>query len=450
MISGIRKRFGIVLDRTNPMELRVFAGLELFCFPASIITALAIPLLVVNRFWWGIPLPDWANIAIKILLAAATGYITNYIAVEMLFKPYHVSKRHPLSIMTFGYWSQGLIPRNKDKIGKQLGDEAETLIPPDKIADDLCRVATDLMQDEGNIAAAEAMLRNFIESKEKVIIQTCLPYLEKMAAEKLREWVTEERILAIWNDMILPKFSSEEMRRMIAGKLVGYVQAKMPDFMPTLKEETRGIIYRYLTTNGWLQALMTALKIPASLFGCRDLERTLADKIVDEGINWRIVAERISAKLGEESTHRAIEGELRNALEAITEWLRSEEGVRKVNDLRTMFQEKLSAYLSNWLRTGFPEMIGKAIRSERLWDYVRARLVPEVKPALEGWLRGSGKELVLQKLNLSERIANAVEGLSVEEFHRRVNNIAAQHLGAIQVLGYFLGAIVGVGMLVVG
>ena len=49
----------------------------------------------------------------------------------------------------------------------------------------------------------------------------------------------------------------------------------------------------------------------------------------------------------------------------------------------------------------------------------------------------------MEKLDISRRIAEAVDKQDVKEFHSMINSIAAQHLGAIQVLGYFLGALVG-------
>ena len=41
------------------------------------------------------------------------------------------------------------------------------------------------------------------------------------------------------------------------------------------------------------------------------------------------------------------------------------------------------------------------------------------------------------------RIRDAVAPMDMREFHDMINEVAAQHLGAIQVLGYVLGAVVG-------
>ena len=139
-----------------------------------------------------------------------------------------------------------------------------------------------------------------------------------------------------------------------------------------------------------------------------------------------------------------------NIIVKIEDWLESGDGSCKVQDFVKLAREKMSDYVLSWVKENFSTIVRGAIRSEGVWEYVRRKLMPAVREPLEIWLRGSGKDLVLAKLNLAERISSAVNLLSVEQFHERVNTIAAQHLGAIQVLGYFLGAIVGVGLFAVG
>lgn len=50
---------------------------------------------------------------------------------------------------------------------------------------------------------------------------------------------------------------------------------------------------------------------------------------------------------------------------------------------------------------------------------------------------------IIGTLDIQGRIKKAVEAMDVEEFHDKINEAAAQHLGAIQVFGLILGAAVG-------
>ena len=446
MLGEMKKRVAIAFDAGKPCELRVFACLELFCFPVSMITVLLIPVLLINRYWWGCSVPVGLNVCIKILLAAATGYITNYIAVEMLFKPYHESKRHALSLLTLGYWSQGLVPRNKNKIGRQLGAEAETLIPPDKIANDLCKMVAGLLDDETNLCSIESAVRNFLVSKEELIVSTSLPVIEKMCVQKISEFVSEERVMVLWNLVIKPKLASDGTKELVVKHIIAYVNSKVPELMPTLKEEVRKIIYDFLQRNELFQSIAAA----AIFVGYADASKSLADNIVDEAVDWDDICRKICNKIGDKKMQDKMKLEVQEIITEIEKWLASENGVQQIGKIVDFSRVQITQYLATWLRNDLRKLVSGAIRSDGVWGYVRNKMIPEIRPPMEKWLKGAGKDLVMAKLNLSERIASAVDGLSVEEFHERVNTIAAQHLGAIQVLGYFLGAIVGVGLLVVG
>lgn len=64
-------------------------------------------------------------------------------------------------------------------------------------------------------------------------------------------------------------------------------------------------------------------------------------------------------------------------------------------------------------------------------------------------IRTKGSPLIIEKLDIEGRIKTAVDAMDAKEFHGMVNDVAAQHLGAIQVLGYLLGALAGALLLLV-
>ncbi|MCS7237488.1 MAG: hypothetical protein NZ899_04365 [Thermoguttaceae bacterium] len=49
-------------------------------------------------------------------MAGVVGYMTHYIAVQMLFVPYHTNRLHWLHFLTFGLWRQGVVTARKDEI----------------------------------------------------------------------------------------------------------------------------------------------------------------------------------------------------------------------------------------------------------------------------------------------------------------------------------------------
>lgn len=444
MLADLRKRFGILIDAKQPREKRVFAGMELFCFPVSLITLALLPVLCLNRFWWHVQLPSIIDVAVKILVAAATGYITNFIAVEMLFKPYNRSRRHLFSWITCGYWSQGLIPRNKDNLGLQLGKEAELLVPPEKIASDLCGMAKRFLESKENITRVEVWLRKYLLSKEKVIVDACGPWLIDVCEHKLRDALTIEDVKTFVQGAVLPRLRSRESLSVLVKQLQCYVSEKVPSVIPLIKEEVRGCIYNQLKKNEKAQILSSVVSALVD-----DPEKILADKIVDSEIDWGDVESRLNIKLQDEELASSVLHELDKLVGCLETWMDTPAGKAKLGQFAGVVVEECVKRVRKFVEDDLGKLISGVIRSEGTWSIVTDQLIPAIRPQVLVWLQGEGKDVILNKLNISGRMAEAVEKLSVEEFHERVNQIAAQHLGAIQVLGYILGAFVGIGLLFV-
>ncbi len=71
------------------------------------------------------------------------------------------------------------------------------------------------------------------------------------------------------------------------------------------------------------------------------------------------------------------------------------------------------------------------------------RALSAIRPELSRLVREQCLPRIAGSLDIGGRISGAINKMDVEEFHQVVNEVAARHLGAIQVLGYILGAIAG-------
>ena len=65
------------------------------------------------------------------------------------------------------------------------------------------------------------------------------------------------------------------------------------------------------------------------------------------------------------------------------------------------------------------------------------------KPKIEEIIDTEGKKLILQDLNISKKVKDTIENLDIKEVHGIIDDLAAQHLVAIQVLGFILGGAIG-------
>ena len=196
-------RWAILTDKNIDGERRIFAGMELFCFPASFLTLLCLLAhIVIIRC--GVSLPDWTSPLLNVLLSAAIGYITNYIAIEMLFKPYEPDGWHPLSIVTLGYWKQGLIPKNKNRIGSEMGQQIETkLLNPEQLADELCAMVMAFVQSESVLTNLRNTIQGLLHTHEKSIIDM---YSRSDAVRAIAGPILENKVI----DYLLGKLKTKE------------------------------------------------------------------------------------------------------------------------------------------------------------------------------------------------------------------------------------------------
>ncbi len=427
----IRSRWRILTTSGRGAERKVFAALELFCFPASVLTLFGLLPAQIAASRCGVETPVWAVRLLTVMLAAALGYITNYIALEMLFKPYRRTLRHPLAWLSFGYWRQGLIPKNKNRIGVEFGQQIETrLLDPEKLADDLCELVSEAIQNPELTGKVRDAVQRMLREHEQRILAFLIPQIEQSLSDALTRIVTRENLLAFWDREVAPKLNAEQTREIIARNIIEGLQRRSPELVAILKTELRSISHEFLSG-----------KLP---FGAG--ADTLSDGLV-RFMNWRDIEQRLRDKLGEESTGLMIRDELQRQIEKFEQSLRAPDSEARLDRLMTEARRKLNVFLTGYLRKTIPMLANEVIESETLWSWAESELLPCVKPKLEALIREHGRDRIVARLDLSRRVADAVEKQDVEEFHQMITSIAAEHLGAIQVLGYILGAVVGTAQL---
>ena len=90
-----------------------------------------------------------------------------------------------------------------------------------------------------------------------------------------------------------------------------------------------------------------------------------------------------------------------------------------------------------------PSLVGQLAGYEAFWKWLDEKLLPTMLPVVENVVREKGHDMVMNKLRLAERVSQAVDRQDTRQFYDMINALAAQHLGAIQVLGYLRGGIIG-------
>ena len=86
--------------------------------------------------------------------------------------------------------------------------------------------------------------------------------------------------------------------------------------------------------------------------------------------------------------------------------------------------------------------------SPKMTEWLNTRSIPSIKPSIESFVRVRVPD-ALEKINFKELIAEEIKKFDPREFHEPVNSVTTENLGAIHVLDFILGGVIGALMLLV-
>lgn len=413
-------------------SIRIIKLTERIVRPISWLTLAGLGVLLVLRLTGVWTASGWiAEWLLPILASAMVGYLTNFFAIEMLFKPYRRTDHHWLRYVMFGLWRQGLIPANKDQIGHKLAKEIPAkLIDPDEVAEDLSRAATELLENQSLLARIREVASRFLQRYSRPIAAFIAPHVEAALRAGLRDNLTPDNLRNLWDEMVAGYLSIPENRTRLAATVVEELRKRAPELTAMLHNNLRSGVHNYLQEK--LHFLPKSL-IPS------DFVAGLVDYL-----DWEHIQRQVCEKLSEESTQQMIRDEMLHFLQRIRESFNAPETQQQLQEFLARGTKKLEEILHNYLQEKLPELADQTLRSPELWTALQEQLLPALRKWLGNYLRGDGKEVIITRLNLSHRIEAAIAAQDVTEFHQTLLSVIDEHLVAIQVLGYLLGAVAGV------
>ncbi len=420
--SRWRHLYRIAANPALPPKRRFFAGSELFCLPFSLLALALLPVVTLLRL-----LTDWTppdgliNGVMPVAAMAGIGYLTNYLAIKMLFEPYYQREFHLLKLLTGGLWRQGVLPANRANIGHKLAVEIpRRLLKPEQLSLQLSQALDDVLADPELLAQIRGSIERFLSQRRERLIASLLPQLAESLTEVLNRQLSDDGIRKFWANVIDRWLRNENNREMIARQIVAAIQRKSPQMTELVRETVEDGLRHY------------ANRLSLGLTG------NLAAKI-SYFVNWDRVETSIRAKLGEPATVELVKSELHTVSEQFKNQLLDQRSGYYLEELKSHIADFLSSYLTAEL----PKMIRQLLNSEELWEYLRAEVLPLAQRYIRRWLRREGREVVLQRLNFGKQIEYAVARQDIRDFQRMVDTLAANQLGAIHLLGFLLGLLFG-------
>jgi len=413
-------RWTILTNWRNNRSNALWAGLELLCAPLSLLTVCGLVVRIVCTRFLGHPFPPALDNIFQVLLTAALGYGTNFIAIEMLFKPFEPDSRHWLRYLTLGRWKQGLVPSNKPQIAVEIGQQVEQkLLPTGQIIEEMGGYLLQAIDDGKAAQTIRSVASTALANHKKSI----LAYLEKIFTSEMDEQFAIRFTPAKVKDFLLnvgiPAINQPQTRAAAAKKILEEMAQMSPEITQMFKQKTVDWV------NG-LGGMMASFVAP----------------LID-GIPWTSVESQIRETIQSEKSCALLEQRLAGAPEVLRDWLDTAEGQERLKECSNQFKERMRSYLLEIFREYVPSLLEQLQNSDSLWKQIEHELLPALKPHLETFLQTQGKAWLTENLHLGARVTQAIDRQDIRQFYNMINEISAKHLGAIQVLGYILGAVVG-------
>lgn len=433
LISDMYKQWAIVCSTEKTLEHRIFTACELLCKPISFFALLMIPGWPILQKL-GVVIPSWIVECLHpICVSAAIGYLTNWVAIEMLFKPYERTWKHPFAWITLGYWRQGLVPKNKAQIAKTIGEKVSgQLLQPEKLAVDLCDMVGGLLENKEIIGQIQNEVKNQVISHKQQIIDFLSPQIEAGIITEIDKLLTAENVQNFWDSQIEPRLASEDFRNRLTNLVVDTIEKKAPAIAEKIRPALVKLITDYCKEK--TQGLMGGVLAP--------VVNPLAEGLADRMLSNQTIENGISNWINSPETPATLSEGLTNMVTTIREYIKSPERNNDISQFVSDLRNQFKGYLEKWLQDKLPSSADSIIRNESLWNWGTS-LLTSSKPQLEKFIQEKGMPMILEKLNIQGRIQSAVDNQDMHQFHEMINDVVAQHLGAIQVLGFVLGGLAG-------
>ncbi len=385
-------------------------------------------LLIVSRTSAGDHLPGWlaAGGAIRkyllpILSSAAVGYLTNAIAIWMLFKPY---EKH-------WFWPQGVIPGQKKSFGRELGILIpQHLLQPEKISAQIGKVALQYLQDPLFVQKIRVYVKSLLAKHSDKMAKVIVPYVQNLAIQALRDTMTREKFNQFCQ-MITQNFLTDADTRM---KTVRGAVTLFKDLLPNFSSDLKNAIAE--------RVAKAFKKEHPFLNWCKEI---FSDSSVEDEVQefWSKGEKELLASLEKKETQEKIAGYFSQALLMGKEWAERPQNFAKIDSFLYKKRQSAEKYVGDYLAEKIPVLADELLSQDKFWTMLQEKALPALQLYVVKQLRGDGNSL-LAKVDIPGKIEDAIDKMNMAELHHFVVQASNDNLTLLQILGFFLGGVAGI------
>lgn len=265
------------------------------------------------------------NIIIRPLIGAGIGYITNWIAVKMMFRPLK-----PIKIGTFTLpFTPGIIPKNKSRLAESIGttiskdllteEDLKNVLLSDTVKNEIRK---NIINYQEKLSEKDSTLKDLICFYiEKENYDRAISNIESFLSNKIYNAALDADLANLISNQI--EFAAKEK---LKGSMLGMLggNAIISSFIPSISEK----INEYITTSG-KELISNSVNKEINNFSNTSLVEMSA-KISDSEIDWVEILIKIYEKV--------ITSQISNLLKCINI---SQIVTDKINNMDTLELEKL-------------------------------------------------------------------------------------------------------------
>ncbi len=419
---------------TEPEKTNWIKVIDLACRIASCVILIFMGvLLVVSKTPAGSHLPGWLaagglvrKYLIPVFSSAAVGYLTNAIAIWMLFCPYDRK----------WYWPQGVIPRQKKRFGHELGILIpQHLLQPEKISAQIGKVALQYLKDPLFVQKIRDYVKSFLARQNGRLAEAVIPWIQKLTVQTLRDNLTHEKFDQFCQLVTHHFLHDAEIR----AKTVQTAAALFKDLLPGFSEDLKKLVAgRVADSFRKEHPILSWFK-----------DNLGGNSVEDEVENfWHNGEKELLESLERKDTQEKIAGYFSRALLAGKAWTERPENSAKIDQFLLERRQSAEKYAGEYLAEKIPVFADEILSSDSFWTMLQEKALPALQLYVVRQLRGDGDSL-LAKIDIPGKIEDAVDKMNMKELHQFVVKASNDNLTVLQVFGFILGAAAGVIMALV-
>ncbi len=355
---------------------------------------------------------------LPVFTAAAVGYLTNWLAIQLLFRPYRPVK-----------WLgglHGLIPKRQPDLAETLAEQIPAnLMPADRIAFQIRRKIRETMQAPELTDKIHSMISEYIldERRKQDLMRRISGILDAAGAAGLEAGFTPSNVRKFYHTYGSGFVKEKVIRnKALRKKILDELKNQVPALMGEIRAQMPEMIMEYMKDN---PVKGTVLGIFTGMNG--------------ENLPWSKLEQSLLNRLSGQDADRQVKQKLAEFESRLEGYLVSPELDADIAELKqdASIGDTLAA-----LRDGLAEKLLGFLEDELVWQIVREQILPGIRVFLQLQIRRN-KDAIIDGLDLPGHIRKSILDLKPENVHKLVNGVSGEELGMIQLLGFVLGGLAG-------